>query len=61
MTSKMHRRNFVKGSLAMLAAGQEASLAGGFRATEKSGSAAAANSQRNSRGEFLSRLQVDAH
>ncbi len=27
MTSKMHRRNFVKGSLAMLAAGQEASLA----------------------------------
>src|SRR5947199_5584352 len=27
MTSKMHRRNFMKGSLAMLAAGQEASLA----------------------------------
>src|SRR5437016_4565255 len=27
MTSKMHRRNFVTGSLAMLAAGQEASLA----------------------------------
>src|SRR5437867_11068433 len=27
MTSKMHRRNFVKGSLAMLAVGQEASLA----------------------------------
>ena len=38
MTSKMHRRNFVKGSLAMLAAGQEASLAAASAQQKKSGS-----------------------